>query len=422
MSTIDQPVSTGDQLERGRRFERIASGFRSLHNRNFRIYWLSQLISLVGSWMQTTAQAWLVLEITHSPFAIGLITTLQFLPMMLLSLFGGVIADRFPKHRLILITQTALLIQAAIFGLLAVTHSLQLWHLYVLALILGTINAIDQPTRQSFVSELVDREDLVNAVGLNSMQFNAARIIGPAVAGITIAKFGAAPALIFNAVSFLAVIVGLLMMNPQQFHAARTTERRGVLESVAEGLSYVRRTPQVLLILLVVAAVGTFGFNFTVILPLLGGFVLHTDAEGFGLLSAFVGVGALLAAIGTAFAREMTLRRLLVASLAFGIILAVLALVPVFWISAALLVALGIAGITFATTANTLLQLSVPGALRGRVMGIYTLLFIGSTPIGALLIGWLSSTFSVPVTLLICGILCIAGVGGALIYRARTTA
>jgi MFS family permease len=403
----------------------FARGFRALQVRNYRLYWIGQLISQTGSWMQTTAQAWLVLQLTRSPFALGLVTTLQFLPIMLLSLLGGAISDRWPKHRLILVTQAAALIQAAIFGALVVTGAIQLWHVYVLAAIQGVITAIDNPTRQAFAVELVGREHLVNAVALNSMLFNGARIVGPALAGLIISGFGNSltgigMVLLLNAISFFAVIGGLLMMNPTAFFNPPPAKRGSTGRNILEGLAYVWRTPPVLLVMIIVAAIGTFGYNFTVVLPLLAGFVLHTDANGFGGLSAFLGVGSLIGALTTAYARQISVRRLLIGSGCFGVLLGAVALSTNFALSGALLVALGFAGITFATSANSLLQLTVPDALRGRVMGLYMLLFAGSTPIGGFLIGTLSNLIGVSWTLLLCAGLCLLGVGGALVYRWRT--
>ncbi|HEX9441619.1 MAG TPA: MFS transporter [Roseiflexaceae bacterium] len=415
------PVSRWSSEARGTKIPaQLVRGFRALRVRNYRLFFIGQLISLTGSWMQTTAQAWLVLELTRSPLALGLVTTLQFLPLMLFSLVGGVIADRAPKRQLILITQTAAMLLAAIFGTLVATGAIQLWHVYVLAMLQGVVNAVDNPVRQAFSVELVGRDEMINAVALNSMLFNGARIVGPAVAGVMIASIGIAPVLYLNAVSFIAVIAGLLMMDPAALRAAPARTAGGVAQRLYEGLRYSWRTPDVLLIMIVVGAIGTFGYNFSVVLPLIAGFVLHTDAAGFGALSAFLGIGSLAAAIGTAYARQVSLRRLLIGAGSFSALLGALALSPFFTLSSALLVALGFAGITFATTANSLLQLSVPDELRGRVMGLYVLLFAGSTPIGALLIGAASNTIGAPAALLLCAALCAIGVGVALLYRHRT--
>ena len=403
----------------------LGRGFRALSVRNYRLYWFGQLISQTGSWMQTTAQSWLVLQLTQSPFALGVVTALQFLPIMLLSLLGGAIGDRLPKHRLIIFTQIAALVQAVIFAALVGTGAIQLWHVYILAAAQGIITAIDNPVRQAFAVELVGRDHLVNAVALNSMLFNGARIIGPALAGLIIAGAGStlrgiALVLFINAVTFVAVLCSLFMMNRAEFHAAPPRRSGRMGSDLLEGLLYVWRTPAVLLIMIVVAAIGTFGYNFSVVLPLLSGFVLHTDAAGFGGLSAFLGAGSLVGALVTAYAGKVTMRRLIVGSACFGILLGAVAISTSYALSGALLVALGFAGILFSTSANTLLQLTTPDALRGRVMGLYMLLFAGSTPIGGLLIGTLSNIIGVSETLLLCAALCLLGVGGALVYRRRT--
>lgn len=420
MAHSEETTHEQSALEVRRRFALptgLKRGFQVLAVRNYRLYWFGQAISLTGTWMQTTAQAWLVLQLTQEPFSLGMVTTLQFLPIMILSLFGGVVADRVSKHRLLIITQSAGLLQSAVFGMLVATGGIQLWHIYILSFIQGTINAIDNPSRQAFAVELVGREHLINAVALNSIQFNTARVIGPAIAGILIASIGIAPTIFCNAFSFLAVITGLILMRPEEFFIKTTRSEGSMAQRLREGLRYSWRTNDVLIILLIVAVIGTFGFNFTVMLPLIAGFVLHTDATGFGALSAFLGIGSMAAAIGTAYTRTIALPRLLAATGAFILILAGVALSSQFGISAMLLMGLGFAGITFATTANSLLQLIVPDELRGRVMSLYVLLFAGTTPIGGLLLGSLSNAIGVQYTLLICALLCLIGVGSALIYR-----
>ncbi len=403
----------------------LRQGFRALELRNYRLYWFGQMISQSGSWMQTTAQAWLVLQLTQSPLALGTVTALQFLPIMLLSLLGGAIGDRFPKYRLIIIMQIAALIQALLFALLVSTGLVQLWHVYVLATIQGIINAIDNPVRQAFAIELVGRERLVNAVALNSMLFNGARIIGPALAGLIIASaanplLGIGIVLFINALSFVAVLIGLLMMNRTEFIA--TPPHPGHMgRDLLDGLSYVWRTPIVLTVMMVVAAIGTFGYNFSVVLPLLSAFVLHTDAAGFGALSAFLGIGSLVGGLATAYAGQVSMRRLLVGSASFGFLLAAVALSDNYYLSGVLLVALGLAGILFSTSASSLIQLTTPDTLRGRVMGLYMLLFAGSTPIGGMFIGSLSSRIGVPETLLLCALLCLLGVGGAFLHGRRSS-
>lgn len=398
---------------------RLGEGFRALRVRNFRLLWVGQLVSQIGTWMQTTAQAWLVLELTGSAFALGFVSTLQFLPFTLLSLFGGLIADRFPKRSLLLGTQICGLVQAAVFAALVATNAIQIWHVYVLAVIQGITNAIDNPVRQAIAVEVVGRDDLVNAVGLNSMQFNGARIIGPAVAGLMIARVGIGPVLFLNAFSFVAAIVGLMLMNTAELFGEPKRAEGQPLQQLREGIGYALHTPIVLLALLVVAFIGTFGYNFNTLLPLLARFVLETDAQGFGILSAAFGIGSLLGAFRTAVTNRVSVRRLLLASASFSVILGLLAITPVFGLALVLLAALGYAGVTFGTTANSLVQLNVPDDLRGRVMSLYVLLFIGSTPVGSFLIGSLSDRVGVQPAILVCAALCAIGVVVALLYWKR---
>jgi MFS family permease len=397
----------------------LSSGFRALHNRNYRLYWFSQLISQTGSWMQTTAQAWLVLNLTGSPMSLGVVTMLQFLPVTLLALYGGVLADRLRKRRALLLTQSIATMQACFFGFLVATDVIQLWHIYILAMVQGLLNAIEAPTRQAFVVEMVGRDDLSNAVALNSMQFNAARIVGPSVAGLIIDRIGIAPTLILNAISFIPVLAALLRMDSLALHVVPPSTQGSVNRRLREGLSYARHTPAIMTILIVVTAIGTFGYNFSIVLPLLARFVLNTDATGFGSLASFLGFGSLVGALATAYVKELAMRRMLIGAGAFSIILGGLAVSRLYALSAVLLVGLGMAGITFATASNTLLQLASPDALRGRIMSVYVLLFMGSTPIGGLTIGVLSDTFGVQAALLTCAVLCTCGVGIATFYRWR---
>jgi len=395
-----------------------ARGFTSLRNRNYRLFWIGQLISLTGTWMQTTAQAWLVLQLTGgSPFALGLVTALQFLPVMLLALYGGVLADRLPKRQTIIVTQTLLMIQAFVFGGLVAAGAIQIWHVYVLAVIQGIITAVDNPVRQAFLYEMVGRDDLVNAVGLNSMSFNGARIFGPALGGIAIKLIGISSALIANAISFIPVIGGLLLMDAAQLFPPPPVSAESTLTRLKQGLIFARNTPIILTVLIVMAFIGTFGFNFTVIVPLIADNILKTDETGLGLLLAALGVGALIAAVATAYAERITLRRLMINAGLFGALLCALALANRFWLSAALLVATGVVAISCANAANTLLQLNTPDQLRGRVISINVLLTVGSTPIGGFLLGALGQLAGVPFATILFGVLCMVGVAAALVYR-----
>jgi len=398
----------------------VASGFQSLRIRNFRLFWVGQIISLTGTWMQTTAQAWLVLKLTQdSPFALGVVTTLQFLPVMIFALYGGVLADRLPKRPTLIITQTLLMIQAAIFGGLVATGNIQLWHVYVLAVVQGLITAIDNPVRLAFIYEMVGRDDLINAVGLNSMSFQGARIFGPAAAGILINVIGIAPALIFNAVSFIPVIWAFFLMDPKQLFATTATPAGSMLSKLKEGLAYSLHTPVVFAILIVAAFIGTFGFNFTIIVPLVADNVLKTDASGYGFLNAAMGIGALISTLVTAYSSNVTLRRLLISGGLFSIFLGTLAISNSFWLSMVLFVIVGFTGITCATAVNSLLQLNTPDHLRGRVISINVLLTVGSTPIGGFFLGTLAQLAGVETALVSCAVLCVIGVALASFYSWR---
>ncbi len=390
--------------------------FRSLRNRNYRLYWCGQVVSLSGTWMQRIAQSWLVLQLTHSPLALGTVTTVQFAPILLLSLFGGVLADRVPKWRFLMLTQTVMAVQALILAILVSTGQVQLIHVYILAAVLGIANALDNPTRQAFVIELVGRDDLPNAVALNSTIFNTSRIVGPALGGVLIAAFGVAGCFYLNAFSFLAVIGGLLMMDPTRFFAGRPARAGKVFGQIGEGLRYAASTPDIALPLLLMGVLGTFGYNFTVILPLIADEVLHSGAIGFGALTAAMGVGSLMAALGVAYRGRATRRTLLAGAIGFSILLFLVALSHWWLLTIPLLIALGLWSIIFSTTANTRLQMVAPSHMRGRVMSIYQLLFAGTTPFGSLIIGALAERSGVQWAVAIVAGICGLGVIAALFY------
>jgi MFS family permease len=394
----------------------VAPTFRSLRNYNYRLFYFGQMISLTGTWTQTIGQAWLVLDLTHSPFALGTVTMLQFLPVSLLVLFGGVFADRMPKRRLLVLTQTAAMTQAFILAFLVWSGLIALWQIYVLAVMLGLTNALDNPTRQAFVVEMVGRDDLVNAVALNSGLFNGARLVGPALGGVAIAVVGVGATFFINGVSFIAVIIGLLLMKPGLLHWAPRSESGHVLEQLAEGLRYSLRTPAILFVLILVAAIGTFGYNFTVVLPLLARNVLHVGSIGFGMMSSAMGVGSLAAALVLATLAKTSRRTLLIGATAFVILLAAVAASHWYALTLALLVALGVASVAFMATANTSLQITAPDRLRGRVMSLYMLLFLGTTPIGGLLTGVMAEHIGVRLTVGIEAAICAAGIAAAFAY------
>lgn len=396
---------------------RAAHQFSSLAFYNYRIYFLGQLVSLVGTWMQTTAQAWLVLKLTGSPLALGTVTTLQFLPITVFTLFGGAFADRFPKRRVLMLTQTLAMLQALVLGLLVLTGTVQLWHVYALALMLGTINAFDGPVRQAFGIEMVGREQLVNAVALNSSVFNMARITGPAVAGVAIAAVGMSMAFLVNAASYLAVLGAYAAMRPKEFHSVPGKPPAGnVFTQVKEGILYSARTPRIAFLFILLAFIGTFGYNFTVLVPLVAEFVLKVGPKQFGLLTSAMGVGSLLAAMVMAAKGSLSRRNLVLATCAFIGLFGAIAVSRTYYLTAGLFVFLGFTSVLFSTTINTTLQVTVPDELRGRVMSIFFLLFAGSTPVGGYLTGVLAEHIGVTRTMLTMASICAAGVVVALGY------
>ncbi len=396
--------------------------FRALRNRNYRLFWMGQIISTVGTWMQRIALAWLVLDLTDSAFALGLVTTFQTLPVLFLSLFGGVIADRFPKRSLLLVTQSAKLVQSVALAALVAAGAANLPAIYALAAALGIANAIDSPARQSFVKELAGPEDLPNAIALNSIVFNTARLLGPALGGLTIAAVGVAGCFTINAVSFLAVLAGLAMMRPAELFDVPAATRGRMLAQIGEGIRYAARTPEIVVVLLLMAVIGTFGYNFTVILPLVAKYVLHTGPVGFGILTSSMAVGSLTAAVGIAYSGRVSQRTLLVGASGFPVLLTGLALSTWWPTTVAVLVTLGLFSIIFSATANSRLQMLSLPEYRGRVMSFYTLLFMGSTPIGSLVIGTLAEHQGVRLAIFELALVCAAGVvAGYLYIRARAS-
>ena len=402
---------------------RWSETFRAFQHRNYRLFFFGQSISLVGTWMQTIAQAWLVLELTDSEVALGTVTMLQFLPITLFVLFAGVIADRVPKRNFLIATQLLAMAQAVTLGVLVLTGAVELWHVYVLAFVLGLSNALDLPTRQSFAIEMVGRRDLVNAVSLNSGMFNGARLVGPAVAGFIIAGLGTEAVFLLNAVTFVPVILSLLAIRTSELY---TSERARVtanpLRELREGISYAFRTPSTRLVIIMVALIGTFGYNFTVMLPLITRFVLDEGSVVLGFLTAAVGFGALVAALVLAGRRAATRYQLFLGGGAFAVFLAGVALSENLVLSLVLLAGLGAAGATFGTTANTSIQIATPDHLRGRVVSLYMLLFAGSTPIGGLLTGLMAEQFGTRAAIGVLAVMCAVGVAAGALYYASDRA
>ncbi|HYN69635.1 MAG TPA: MFS transporter [Candidatus Eisenbacteria bacterium] len=384
-------------------------GWRALQHRNYRLFFGGQLISLIGTWMQAVAQAWLVLQLTGDPLLLGVVAAAQFLPVLTLGLFGGLIADHLPKRRTLIATQiAAMLLAFALFALTA-TGTVQVWHVMLLALGLGCVNAVDMPTRQAFAVEMVGRSDIGNAVALNSAMFNIARIVGPAVAGLTIGALGVGVAFLVNGISYVAVIVGLFLMRENDLHAPPRPPRPetvgAVFENLAEGLRYVRQTQLVLLIVVVVGATSLFGMNFSVLIPPLARELLNTDASGYGFLMAMNGVGSVVAALAIAFSGRTGPRVIGAGALLLGAFEILLAVSRSYPLSLVAMFFMGVGVISLAATANTVIQLTVPDRLRGRVLSVYTTVFVGSTPIGGLLMGFIASRYGVDISV---------GIGGAI--------
>jgi len=381
------------------------------------------VISNSGTWMQRVAQDWLVLQLTHgSGTALGIATGLQFLPMLLFSLWGGAIADRYPKRRILMLTQTAMGLLAFTLGLLAVTGSVRIWQVFALAFGLGLATVVDNPTRQAFVTEMVGRADMPNAIALNSAIFNLARIAGPAAAGLVIGAVGTPIAFFLNAASYVAVLVALKLMRPGELYPARPVRRAS--GQLREGLRYVRNRPALLMPMVLIFFVATFGMNFQVTNALMSRQVFHTGATAFGVASAVFAVGALAGALLAARRSKPGLRLLVAAAFGFGVLEVVTALMPSFWLFLALLVPTGLVLLTLNTAANSAVQLGSAEDMRGRVMGLYMLVFLGGAPLGSPLVGWVAEQFGPRMSLMAGGAisaLAAAVVGLLLAHRRGVT-
>lgn len=362
--------------------------FSSLSIRNYRIYFSGSFVSNVGTWMGRVAQDWLVLTVLtdHSATALGLVTGLQFLPFLLLAPFTGVIADRFPKRRILFLSQGALALSALTLAVLTLTGVVELWQVYAVALFQGIATSVDNPARQSFVSEIVPRHQLSNAVGLNSASFNAGRLVGPGVAGLVIAWLGTGTALLLNGLSFFFVIASLASMHTDELTPAPRTRGKG---QVREGFAYVRSRPDIMVIMGLVFVLGTFGMNFQLTMALMATKVFHKGATEYGLLGSIMAIGSLAAALLSARRREPRLAVVLLALAGFTVASLLAALAPTYDLFALALIPVGLASLTALTTANSTVQLSVEPQMRGRVMSLYMAILMGGTPIGAPLIGWL---------------------------------
>ncbi len=404
---------------------RLPRTFKALQHRNYRLFWTGQLVSLTGTWMQSIAQGWLVYLLTKSALNLGVVSFSQFLPVLLFTLVGGVVADRFDRHKIVLLTQSASLVQASILALLTLTGVVQVWHIIALAFLLGTINAFDTPARQSLIHELVAKEDLMNAIALNSTAFNGTRIVGPAIAGTllgalsawvhsqfalepdTATRIAVGVCFALNALSYSAVIVGLLLMDRRP--RVRQSNHESVWRSLWTGVDYARRDSRVLALLSLMGVSSIFGFSYVTLMPLYAGEILKVGPQGYGFLMAAAGLGALSGALILASLGNYQRKGLLlsIGNFVFPVMLLVFAQSKIFPISLIALVGFGWGLITQNALTNTLLQTIVPGQLRGRILSLYTLMFMGMLPFGSLQIGALAEKFGAPVALTIGATICL---------------
>ena len=398
-----------------------ASGtFQSMHVRNFRLFFFGQMVSQCGTWMQTIALGWLVLHLSHnSGFAVGLVIALQFIPTLLFGVWGGVIADRFDKRKVLMFTQVAMAAVAVLLAVIDISGVVQLWMIYVIVFLYGFALAVDNPTRQSFVPELVEPAELPNAIGLSSAIFQLARILGPALAGVLIVAVGTGICFALNAVSFVFIVGALLMMRTGDLHRGAPTPRdKG---QIREGLRYVWRTPELRSTLLLTLIVGTFAINSPVVLPLLAKITFDGNAAVYSWMTIAMGAGALVGALAVANRGETGGNLLFLTGMGFGVAICVASLAPTLGIFIGLLLLVGAGQISFLATCNSLIQLTADPGMRGRVMAVYTITLLGSTPIGGPLVGWVSQEFGPRWGLAIGGIATIIGVlfFGTAFVRAR---
>ena len=405
---------------RARWFAAFKEGFRSLHNRNYRLFFFGQTVSLAGTWMQDVAQAWLILRLTDSPLALGTMIMIRFLPMLGLSLFSGVVVDRFPKRSLLLVTQSVMLVQALVLAGLTSAGLATVGLIYLLSGIRGVADALDMPTRQSFVVEMVGPQDVPNAVALNSTMFNIARIAGPALGGVLVATVGTAICFYVNAASFLAVLVALVLMRTADLHSVAPRRDGRVLPELVEGLRYARRTPDVFLIIITLGFLGTFGYNFNIVVPLIAKYVVDSGPAGLGALTAAMGVGSLVAALFLAYRSRPSRKVLLLSASLFTLLWFCIGLSSRLVPSLILLFLVGSAGVVFMTTCNIRLQLLSPAHLRGRMMALYSLLFVGTTPISSELIGFMAERIGVRESIVGMSALCLLGVLAGTAYARRS--
>ncbi|MFK0200792.1 MFS transporter [Streptomyces lavendulae] len=393
------------------------SMFSSLRIRNYRLFAAGQAVSNTGTWMQRIAQDWLVLSLTGSASAVGITIALQFLPMLVFGLYGGVLADRLPKRPLLLATQSAMGLTGIALAVLTLAGHVQVWHVYLAAFLLGLVTVLDNPARQTFVSEMVGPAQVANAVSLNSANFQSARLVGPAIAGVLITAVGSGWAFLLNGLSFAAPIAGLLMMRTRELHPVTPQPRaKGQLR---EGLRYVAGRPELVWPIVLVGFIGTFGFNFPIWLSAFVGDVFHGDAGTYGLFNTLIAVGSLVGALLAARRGRARLRLLVTAAALFSVLLVMTAFAPSFWLFAVLLVPVGVFGLTVNVVANSSVQMATDPEMRGRVMALFMMVFTGGTPVGAPLVGWITDTYGARLGMAAGGLVSLAAALGVAVVLSR---
>ncbi len=386
---------------------RPVAAFRAMRHRNFRLFFSGQLISLVGTWMQMVAQSWLIYRLTGSSLLLGTLGFVGQIPIFLLAPLGGLVADRWPRQRVVIATQICSMVLAAVLAALTLSGHIKVWELMVLAMLLGVVNAFDVPARQSFLIEMVGREDLLNAIALNSSMFNGARVAGPAIAGILVAWIGEGWCFFANAVSYLAVIGGLLMMRIKK--VKRVEDSVSPLENMKEGFRFVQHTKPIRALLLLVGLVSVVAMPYTVLMPIFADRILHGGVSAYGMLMGAIGVGAVVSGLTLAMRTELRGLGNIVAyaAIGFGFTLVLFGASRWFWVSFVILVPAGVTMMLQFTATNTLIQAMVPDRLRGRVMSVYSMMFLGMAPVGALLAGALAARIGAPVTVMLGGLTCL---------------
>lgn len=419
LTDVVQAAPVRDEVA-GLRGDGGPSRFHAFGNPNYRLYFVGQTISQTGSWMQRIAQSWLVLDLTGSPSALGILTACQFGPALLFTLFGGVLADRIPRRPFILSTNAVALVQGLLLTFLALSGTIQVWHVYVLAFTLGTVQAFEMPARQAFVGEIVGREDLQSAVALNSTIFNGARIVGPSIGGLIVATWGPGWCFLINTISYVAVLTSIALLKSDRFFAVRQPPHGAVLTQLVDGVTYTLRRPRLAFPALLIAVLGLFGFNFTVVLPLLARYTYNVGPTGFGNLNTAMGVGSLVGALAVATRLTPSSRTVLLSGAAFSAALFAMPFAPSFVVLLGLLTLIGGTSVVYSTITNTTMQLGAGDEYRGRVVSLYQFLFMGTTPIGGALTGVMASAWGVDWAVTVEASISLAAVAVGAYYLWRT--